>query len=72
MKLYVSTLDFQLHLSNTLPNAKMVYILNVDFDEWNNISIHDFSIRDHLGFQKSMRGYEFFQNSKLSGSNFSK
>jgi len=72
MKLYVSTVDFQLHLLNTLSNAKMVHILNVDFDEWNNISIQDFSIRDHVGFRKPMRGYEFFQNSKLSGSNFSK
>ena len=50
MKLYVSIVDFQLHLPNTLSNTKMVYILNVDFDEWNNIGIHDFSIRDHLGF----------------------
>ena len=29
----------------------MVCILNVDFDEWNNIGIHDISIRDHLGFR---------------------
>jgi len=72
MKLYVSIVDFQLHLPNTLSNAKMVYILNVDIDEWNNIGIHDFSIRDHLGFRKPMRGYEFFQNSKLSSSNFFK
>ena len=72
MKLHVSIVDFELHLRNTLSNAKMVYILNVDFDEWNNISIHDVSIRDHLGFRKPMRGYEFYQNSKLSGSNFSK
>ena len=72
MKLYVTIVDFQLHLPNTLSNAKMVYILNVDLDEWNTISIYDFSIRDHLGFRKPMRGYEFFQNSKLSGSNFSK
>ena len=28
-----------------------IYIYNVDFDEWNNIGIHDFSIRDHLGFR---------------------
>ena len=72
MKLYVSIVDFELHLRNTLSNAKMVYILNVDFDEWNNIGIHDFSVRDHLGFRKPMRGYEFYRNSKLSGSNFSK
>ena len=72
MKLHVSIVDFELHLRNTLSNAKMVYILNVDFDEWNSIGIHDFSIEDHLGFQKPMNGYEFFQISKLSGSNFSK
>ena len=72
MKLRVSIVDFELHLPKTLSNAKMVYILNVDFDEWNNIGIHDFSVRDHLGFRKPMCGYEFFQNSKLSGSNFSK
>ena len=72
MKLHVSIVDFELHLRNTLSNAKMVYILNVDFDEWNNIGINDFSIRHHLGFRKPMRVYEFFQNSKLSGSNFSK
>ena len=51
MKLYVSFVDFQLHLPKTLSNTKIVYILNVDFDEWNNIAIHDFSIRDHLGFR---------------------
>jgi len=37
-----------------------------------NIGIHDYSNQDHLGFRKPVRGYEFFQNSKLSGSNFSK
>ena len=42
---------FNYTLSKTLSNAKMVYILNVDFDEWNNIGIHDFSIRDHVGFR---------------------
>jgi len=72
MKLYVRIVYFQLHLPNTLSNAKMVYILNVDLDEWNNIGIHDFSNQDHLGFRKLVRGYDFFQNSKLSGSNFSK
>ena len=51
MKLYVLIVDFQLHLLKTFSNAKMVYILNVDFDEWNNIGIYDFSIRDRLGFQ---------------------
>ena len=51
MKLYVSIVDFQLHLPKTLSNAKIVYILNVDFDECNNIGVPDFSIRDHLGFR---------------------
>ena len=51
MKLYVSIVDFQVHLPKTLSNAKIVYILHVDFDEWNNIGIHDFSIQDHLGFR---------------------
>jgi len=72
MKLYVRIADFQLHLSNTLSNAKMVSLLNVDLDEWTNIFIHEFSSRDHLGFQKPVRGYEFFQNSKLSASNLVK
>ena len=30
--IYVRIVDFQLHLPNTLSNAKMVYILNVDID----------------------------------------
>ena len=73
MKLYLRIVHFQLHLPNTLSNAKVVYILNVDLDEWNNIGVHDFPSRDHLRFWKPVvHGYEFFQNSKLSGSNFSK
>ena len=50
MKLHVSIVDFE-QLPNTWSNAKMVYILNVDFDEWNNIGIYDFSILDYLGFR---------------------
>jgi hypothetical protein len=61
---------FKLHFANTLSNAKMIYIWNVDLDEWNNIGIHDFSSRDHPGFRKPAFGYEFFQNSKFSGSKF--
>jgi len=72
MKLYVRIVDFQLHLANTLSNTKIVSILNVDLDESNNIGIHDFSSRDPLGFRKPVRGYEFFQNSKLSASNLVK
>jgi len=40
MKLYVRIADFHQHLPNTLSNAKMFCILNVDLDEWNNIGIH--------------------------------
>ena len=61
MKLYVFIVDFQLHLPKTLSNAKMAYILNVYFDEWNNIGIHGFSIQDHLGFRKPMPHYKFFR-----------
>ena len=64
MKLYVRIVGFQLHLPNTLSNAKMVSILNVDLDVWNNIGIHDFSTWDPLEFRKPVRGYELFQNSK--------
>jgi len=64
--------DFQLHVPNTLSNAKMVNILNVDLDEWNNIGNHDFFSRDTLGLRKPVHGYEFFQNSKLSASNLGK
>ena len=70
MKLYVSIVDFQLHLSKTLSNAKMVYILNVDFDEWNNIDIHDFSIRDRCVAMNSLKiqnsVVQTFPNEKLS------
>jgi hypothetical protein len=52
MKLYVRIVDFQLHLPNILSNTKMVCILNVELDEWNNIGIHDFSSQDHLVFWK--------------------
>ena len=72
MKLYIRIMDFQVHFPNTLSNTKMVYIWNVDLDEWSNIGIHDFSTQKHLGFRKPVRGYEFFQNSKLSASNLMK
>jgi len=44
MKQYVRIMDFQLHFPNTLSNAKMVCIWNVDLDVWNNIDIHNFSV----------------------------
>jgi len=72
MKQYVSIVDFQLHLPKILSNTKMVYILNVDIDEWNNIGIHDFSILDHLGFRNRCVAMNSLKISKFSGSNFSK
>ena len=61
MKLYVSIVDFQLHLHKTLSNAKMVYILNVDFDDLNNIGIRDFYIRDHLGLRNRCVAMNYFK-----------
>ena len=72
MKLDARILDFQLDLPNTLSNAKMVSIVKVDLDERKNIGIHDISSWDPLVFQKPVRGYEFFRNSKLSASNLVK
>ena len=43
LKLYVRHVDLELHFHNALSNAKMSYVSNVDFDEWNKLSIHDFS-----------------------------
>jgi len=44
MKLYVRIADFQLHLPNTLSNAKMVFILNVDLDEWSILVFINFLV----------------------------
>jgi hypothetical protein len=38
----VRHVNLELHFSNTLSNAKMAYVSNVDLDEWNNLDIHDF------------------------------
>jgi hypothetical protein len=52
MKLYVSHVDLELRFPNALSNAKMFYLLNVDLDECNKLSIHDFSSWGRLGFKK--------------------
>ena len=36
-------MDLELHFPNTLSNAKITYVSNVDLDEWTNLGIHDFS-----------------------------
>ena len=43
MKVYVRLVDLELHFPNTLTNAKMTYVSNVDLNEWTNFDIHDFS-----------------------------
>jgi hypothetical protein len=67
MKLYVRLVDLELHFRNTLSNAKIAYVSNVDLDEWNNLGIHDFSIWDHLGFRKLACNYQNFKIQNLSG-----
>ena len=44
MKLYVRLVDLELHFPNTLSNAEISYVSNVDLDEWTNLGIHDFQI----------------------------
>jgi hypothetical protein len=63
VKLFVRIVDFEIHFPKTLSNAKMVYISNVDPDDWSNIGIHNFSSWDDLGFQKQASRCE---NSKFN------
>jgi hypothetical protein len=37
------TYAFTTTLRKALSNAKVSYVLNVDLDEWNKLSIHEFS-----------------------------
>jgi hypothetical protein len=66
MKLYVRIVDLELHFANTLSNAKMAYVLNVDLDEWTNLGIHDFSS------WKLVLSCENFEIQNLNRSNFVK
>jgi hypothetical protein len=72
MKLYVRLVDLELHFANTLSNAKMAYVSNVDLDEWNNLGIYDFSSWDHIGFRKLACICQKFKIQNLSSSNFVK
>ena len=72
MELYVRPMDLEIHFRNTLSNAKMTYVLNVDLDEWTNLGIHDFSRWDYLGFQKLVSRCQNFKIQNLNGSNFAK
>jgi len=59
--------DLELHFTNTLWNAKVFYVSNVDLDEWNNLGILDISSWDHLGFQKLAYSSWNFKIQNLSG-----
>jgi len=52
MKLHAGLMDLELHFRNALSNAKMSYVSNVDFDEWNKIAIRDFRSWGRLGSHK--------------------
>jgi len=62
-------MDLELHLRNTLSNAKMSYVSNVDLDEWNKLAIHDFSSWSRLGSRKHVRSHKILKFQNLSGSN---
>ncbi len=51
-KLRDTCVNFELKFLNTFSNAEMTYIEIVDLDELIKLGIQNFSIRDHLGFQK--------------------
>jgi len=70
MKLYERLVDLELHFPNTLSNAKITYVSNVDLDEWTNLGIHDFSNWDRLGFQKLVWRCQNFKIQIFNGSNF--
>jgi len=53
----------------TFSNGKMVYILNVDIDEWNKLGIHDFSCWCCLGCRKLRRCYQNFEIQDSTGAN---
>ena len=69
MKLYVRPMDLELHFRNALSNAKIFYVSNVDLDEWNKLSIYDFSSWGCLGSRKRACSYENLKFQNLSGPN---
>jgi hypothetical protein len=44
MKQYERLVNLELNFPNTFSNVKMTKITNVDFDEFDKLGIHDFSI----------------------------
>jgi len=69
MKLYAGPMDLELHFHNALSNAKISYVSNVDLDEWNKLSIHDFTSWGRLGSQKRASSHENLKFPNLSGPN---
>jgi len=69
MKLYVRLVHLELHFPNILSNVKMTYVSNVDLDEWNKLSIHEFSSWGRLGFRKHACRCENLKFQNLSGPN---
>jgi len=69
MKLYLRPVDLELHFRNSLSNAKMSYVSNVDLGEWNNLFIHDFLSWGRLWFKKCACSCENLKFQNLSGPN---
>jgi len=70
IKLYVTSVDLELHLRNALSNVKMSYVSNVDLDKWNKLAIHDFSSWGRLWFRKPTWSCENLKSQNLIGANF--
>jgi hypothetical protein len=71
-KLCERRVNFELNFPNTFSNEKMTYIPIVDLDELSKLGIHNFSIRDHLGFRKLDWTYPNLKIQNLNCSNFLK
>ena len=69
MKLHAGLMDLELHFHNALSNAKMTYVSNIDFDDWNKLAIHDFRSWGHLGSRKRACSRENLKFQNLSGPN---
>jgi hypothetical protein len=69
MKIYVGHVDLELHFRNTLSNAKMSNVSNVDLDEWNKLAIHDFSSLGRLGSRKRACSHKNLKFQNLSDPN---
>ena len=69
MKLCVRLVDLELHFRNTFVKCKNILCINVDLDEWNKLSIYDFSSWGRLEFRKRACRCENLKFQNLSGPN---